>query len=224
MGETSFQFDVLIQFRPKLRAPRFDYKSIDWNHDFTLKCPIDGIPEPKFDWHFFNHNKDIVIAEPENYGKLFNGRIVGHDGRSIRIINASADDVGQYICIGSNDLGQASRYFNIELNDKFHWSDWSPYSPCSRTCGAGVSIRTRECFYENGSIAADRGKRKCFGKSKEKRACKIKPCSIDGGWSKWTDWTECRAGRKIRKRKCNNPIPRHYGKNCFGSSIQRAFC
>ena len=31
-------------------------------------------------------------------------------------------------------------------SDKFGtWGDWSAWSPCSRSCGTGVAIQSREC-------------------------------------------------------------------------------
>ena len=54
------------------------------------------------------------------------------------------------------------------------------------------------------------------------------PPPIDGGWSQWTDDTECDAecgqGNKKKSRKCNNPSPKHGGKECVGESSMDEAC
>ena len=56
------------------------------------------------------------------------------------------------------------------------WSGWSRWGDCSRTCGGGVSFRTRRC--DNPRPAY--GGRPCPGKSEEFRLCNIYRC-IRGG-------------------------------------------
>lgn len=51
--------------------------------------------------------------------------------------------------------------------------------------------------------------------------------SVNGGWSQWSSWTECRCpgatlatGQK-RTRSCNSPPPSNGGLQCQGVSVQR---
>jgi len=50
---------------------------------------------------------------------------------------------------------------------------------------------------------------------------------VDGGWSSWSDWTQCSAtcgvGLQARDRVCNRPAP-HYGQRCNGSARQVDQC
>jgi hypothetical protein len=52
--------------------------------------------------------------------------------------------------------------------------------------------------------------------------------SVDGGFSKWSDWTKCSVscggGSRARGRLCNNPTPEHGGKTCIGTYIEREKC
>ncbi|XP_068107057.1 complement component C7 [Hyperolius riggenbachi] len=52
------------------------------------------------------------------------------------------------------------------------------------------------------------------------------PGVIDGSWSCWSSWNQCRGttGRRVRNRVCNNPPPSGGGKHCIGDSIQSEKC
>ncbi|XP_040907946.1 A disintegrin and metalloproteinase with thrombospondin motifs 2-like [Toxotes jaculatrix] len=52
------------------------------------------------------------------------------------------------------------------------WGTWSSYGSCSRTCGGGVSFRTRRC--DNPTPA--NGGRTCFGNSYEFQLCNQEEC------------------------------------------------
>lgn len=87
------------------------------------------------------------------------------------------------IPISSNELDYEEAWISPVTRDKRQgdeeweggpWGDWSVPSPCSRTCGGGVSFRTRTC--EGGSDD------QCVGKSKKYESCNLTPCpegSID---------------------------------------------
>ena len=61
------------------------------------------------------------------------------------------------------------------------WSDWSP---CSQTCGGGLSLRTRECVLPLERAAG------CDGEAREERECNNNLCPV---WTEWTDWSACTA-------------------------------
>ena len=56
------------------------------------------------------------------------------------------------------------------------YSDWSPWSACTVTCGGGSRLRNRKC---NNPAPANDGKT-CFdqqlGSEMESEACNIEPC------------------------------------------------
>ncbi|KAL3278400.1 hypothetical protein HHI36_013727 [Cryptolaemus montrouzieri] len=53
------------------------------------------------------------------------------------------------------------------------WGEWGPWSECSRTCGAGVSISERKCDHP----VPSGGGNFCLGIRKRYRMCNTEPCS-----------------------------------------------
>lgn len=96
-----------------------------------------------------------------------------------------------------------------------NFTKWGNWSECSATCGDGLRIRTRTCILPSPQY----GGKNCseLGLT-ETQGCNPYPCSIDGNYSKWTEWSECSAtcggGFRSRARNCTKPSPRHGGKNC----------
>ncbi|KAL5012573.1 hypothetical protein ScPMuIL_011124 [Solemya velum] len=105
------------------------------------------------------------------------------------------------------------------------WSEWSRWSSCSVTCGAGgVEMRMRECEHPAPQVNG----RGCQGKGFETRVCNSDVTSVDGGWSNFQRVGACSAtcgtGIEIWQRQCTNPAPEHGGRNCSGSNIEQRSC
>ncbi|WAR26354.1 HMCN1-like protein [Mya arenaria] len=55
------------------------------------------------------------------------------------------------------------------------------------------------------------------------------PFTVDGGWSNWTEWTQCSVtcegqGTQSRNRTCDNPIPMFGGAKCQGDGYAMRDC
>ena len=101
------------------------------------------------------------------------------------------------------------------------WSDWGPYSNCycDGITETGVKHATRTCqkvlkIYSDCPIV-------CPGGDTELESCDDECCltSVDGGWSQWTDYSECvcsteGAGERTAYRACDNPVPSCGGDKC----------
>ncbi|XP_070542700.1 ADAMTS-like protein 5 isoform X2 [Ptychodera flava] len=72
---------------------------------------------------------------------------------------------------------QAVRDSNVSFRNRRNavstWASWTVWSPCSRTCGGGVSMRTRNCItryhYELNQLA-------CLGDDRQFKACNWQAC------------------------------------------------
>ncbi|XP_058951792.2 A disintegrin and metalloproteinase with thrombospondin motifs adt-1 isoform X1 [Pocillopora verrucosa] len=100
------------------------------------------------------------------------------------------------------------------------WSSWGAWCECTKTCGRGSQYRKRSCTKPGGTG--------CVGPSREYKSCMIKQCNLDGGWSAWSSWGQCKGscgtGLQTRKRSCTNPPPGYGGKKCMGASQQQRNC
>ena len=100
-----------------------------------------------------------------------------------------------------------------------NYSSWSGYSACSISCGVGTKTRKRVCNHP----IPDYGGRNCskLGPSSQTVECNTRPCPVHGGYTPWSNFTECSAscggeGRRYRRRNCTNPEPQYGGQDCFG--------
>ncbi|PIK51722.1 putative SCO-spondin-like [Apostichopus japonicus] len=104
------------------------------------------------------------------------------------------------------------------------FSEWTDWEPCSKSCGGGQTLRTRNCT----SPSPQHGGLPCYGTYTERRLCAAFYCPVHGGWSSWTDWSECgvTCGGAIvnRTRTCNNPVPKHDGLPCEGTLEDWMIC
>ncbi|XP_058944976.2 coadhesin-like [Pocillopora verrucosa] len=109
------------------------------------------------------------------------------------------------------------------------YSDWSEFSECSATCGEGLRIRKRSC----NNPEPKNGGKNCndLGADTDTKSCNSFPCPVDGGYSQWSNFTECSiscggGGIQSRSRKCNNPLPCCGGMNCehLGPSTETRAC
>ncbi|XP_075041617.1 properdin-like [Mixophyes fleayi] len=113
------------------------------------------------------------------------------------------------------------------------WGNWGAWNDCSFSCikeGSTtfpVQVRRRVC--NNPSPSESPPGRACEGNEQEARDCTSAPiCPVDGGWGAWQHESECSVtcgvGQVREKRFCNNPAPRHGGRNCAGPLTQHIIC
>lgn len=110
------------------------------------------------------------------------------------------------------------------------YSPWSEFTKCAKSCGVGTRMRSRTCT----NPLPQNGGRNCqhLGDAEEKQYCNVHPCPVNGGYSEWGKYTECVAdggkacgkGNRVRIRTCNNPEPKHKGKQCEGPAKETAKC
>uniref|UniRef100_A0A5F8HK07 Semaphorin 5B n=1 Tax=Monodelphis domestica TaxID=13616 RepID=A0A5F8HK07_MONDO len=97
------------------------------------------------------------------------------------------------------------------------WSCWTPWSPCSASCGGGHYQRTRSCT----SPAPSPGEDICIGLHTEEALCATQSCP--GGWSLWAEWSVCgEDGTQSRSRDCEELVPGTAP--CLGNGSQIRTC
>ncbi|CAG5863670.1 unnamed protein product [Menidia menidia] len=185
---------------------------VDAGSTVVLNCQAEGEPAPMIEW---SHQGRRLRAN-QRFSVLSNG--------SLKISSAQKEDTAEYECVARNLLG--SVLVRVSLTVRVHggYSEWTEWSPCSVSCGAGVQKRLREC---NNPLPANGG-RHCSGSDTERRSCLAKPCPVDGHWSEWSPWEECSRtcdqGNRTRTRTCSNPPAQNGGRTCEGKAVEVIMC
>ncbi len=107
----------------------------------------------------------------------------------------------------SSDASQNQDLTQLTNSSEIAHSGWGPWSPCSVTCGYGVS--TRQCTARPPS---------CVGYLAQ--TCNAGACdAVHGGWGTWSHCsTSC--GNGVQIRICDSPRPAHGGDPCAGGSVR----
>uniref|UniRef100_UPI00193A61B8 uncharacterized protein LOC120335429 n=1 Tax=Styela clava TaxID=7725 RepID=UPI00193A61B8 len=133
-------------------------------------------------------------------------------GERIRSRICIGGSFGQIGCIGpETDISEC-----IEGNCAF-FTDWSPWTDCSATCGVATRSHIRTC--RNG-LQGDPG---CEGETREEEICELLGCPF---WSRWTNWGECSVpcggGIRSHSRVCVDGNIGDVG--CEGPAFEEDFC
>eukprot|EP00930_Biecheleria_cincta_P087800 TRINITY_DN77039_c0_g1_i1.p1 TRINITY_DN77039_c0_g1~~TRINITY_DN77039_c0_g1_i1.p1 ORF type:complete len:1382 (-),score=243.87 TRINITY_DN77039_c0_g1_i1:209-4354(-) len=98
------------------------------------------------------------------------------------------------------------------------WTDWEPWSYCSKSCNGGVTSRKRSVK----SVATHNG-RPCEGSTMEDGACNVEGCPLDCKWDPWSDWGTCGAtcgGGVRRQTRAVKIMPANGGMACDTTNDQ----
>ncbi|XP_058879421.1 SCO-spondin [Acipenser ruthenus] len=120
--------------------------------------------------------------------------------------------------------GRITNCTQLSCDVNGQWSEWTPWSECSVTCGTGLQNHYRFCA----SPARSGSGLPCIGPDRQDQICNTAPCALSGGWSGWSNWTECTkscgGGVWSRSRECDSPTPGGDGDYCEGPSSEVSSC
>ncbi|XP_047136865.1 A disintegrin and metalloproteinase with thrombospondin motifs adt-1 isoform X1 [Hydra vulgaris] len=129
-----------------------------------------------------------------------------------RSCNNPKPEYGGQTCDGSDIMTESCSFIPCPVNGGL--SEWTVFGPCSKSCGGGISVRTRTCTNPSPS----NGGKDCSEPTLESKICSSDPCPIDGNFGEWNSWgtcsVDCGTGVQTRQRECNSPKPQYGGKTC----------
>lgn len=104
------------------------------------------------------------------------------------------------------------------------WDNWSPWGPCTVTCGGGsqTSIRDIERHARNGGAP-------CLGESTKDQSCNNQTCFplVNCTWGHWGPWQSCSVtcGEGVQTSMRDVDIPsQNGGSSCIGASEKERQC
>ena len=97
-------------------TPTISLDGLDTTHDViqnrtvTLDCPAEGAPRPTILWFYKGIPLDNEFAT---------GLTISEDGKTLRIASAQLSDAGDYVCIATNEAGDAQLDHILNVLGKF---------------------------------------------------------------------------------------------------------
>jgi len=158
----------------------------------------------------------------------------GSDGIQYRsracLLSDGSPAIGDdYKCVGENIEMRKCHRLPCPIHGKFGaWSKWSRCPSCIDESVVDVPTQKRQRKCD--SPSPSNGGLDCSGIDVEEMKCKLPFCPVKGGWSDWTEWSDCKAigssckGHRMRQRLCNNPKPKHNGSKCEGENVEYDEC
>ena len=115
-------------------------------------------------------------------------------------------------------FGDAEERESCNNQDCPYWSGWSEWTTCTKTCGAGIRSKVRECL-----VPKSGDKTLCEGESRVTEECNTNECPT---WTEWTGWSDCSltcgGGTQQRIRDC--VLPKSDDLFCDGENKEVRSC
>ncbi|CAF0913672.1 unnamed protein product [Adineta ricciae] len=189
-----------------------------------IGCPVDGTWS---DWSTYSECTASCSSGTQTRTRLCTGQSNGGQpcfGSATQTITCSTNINCPSLYLLSRKHSNTAHFCNTIVDGQ--WTTWSEQSPCSVTCGTGVTVRTRTCA----QVIPKFGGVSCPGSSTLTETCTASQnCPIDGAWSSWKDWSACSAtcgktATKYTTRVCDNPQPLYGGNGCDGVAFNVTSC
>ena len=102
-----------------------------------LKCPAEGIPTPKITWK--RNNRDLSVYTNPNLR-------LRDEHMTLEIVTAQRSDAGAYSCVASNNAGETTKEFELNVRGELNTCqlmsslNLSDVLNCSTSCSVPPSI------------------------------------------------------------------------------------
>ncbi|XDB55757.1 hypothetical protein AB1E18_009219 [Capra hircus] len=101
--------------------------------------------------------------------------------RWARALLAVALVTGSASSTGTTDNSPTSNSLEVGPDaTAYWWGEWTKWTACSRSCGAGVTSQERHCLQQRKTSVTGAGNRTCTGTSKRYQLCRVQECPPDG--------------------------------------------
>eukprot|EP00930_Biecheleria_cincta_P099272 TRINITY_DN90909_c0_g1_i1.p1 TRINITY_DN90909_c0_g1~~TRINITY_DN90909_c0_g1_i1.p1 ORF type:complete len:1250 (-),score=93.25 TRINITY_DN90909_c0_g1_i1:232-3981(-) len=147
-----------------------------------------------------------------------------------RSCNGGKTSRSRTISIEGNRLGRLCKgglfeetICNVELCPvDCEWGSWSDWSGCSKSCGRGQRIATRNVMQQMSA-----GGQVCKGSNSKVDSCNEWDCPVDCIWDSWSQWSICtrHCGTGVTQRMRNTSRVEHNGGHpCSGPAQEENSC
>ncbi|XP_043925776.1 complement component C9 [Protopterus annectens] len=135
------------------------------------------------------------------------------------LIKQKTNPISSLVPIHMKDAQEKKENIERAIDDYISEHNVCKCQPCQN--GGTVVLIDGECICncpdEYEGIACQNSK----GIGSEKIS---QPAVINGGWSCWSAWSECKGGSRVQIRTCNNPTAGPGGQKCQGDSTNLKNC
>ncbi|XP_060055334.1 ADAMTS-like protein 2 isoform X2 [Erinaceus europaeus] len=96
------------------------------------------------------------------------------------LLLAMALAAGGMASSGATDNSPTSNSLEGSDATAYWWGEWTKWTACSRSCGAGVTSQERHCLQQRRTSVSGTGNRTCVGTSKRYQLCSLQECPANG--------------------------------------------